>query len=315
MAPKVPAHFRGKGVWAQSQRTRRKETLLEDLHRRLWCGGVALCGEPRNPRRRRGVGVRRVAGARGRDQRERAAAHGRRRGRRPPARDDGRGRAAALRLRPRRHEGDAHRAGDPRHRARVRGRLRRHRAERDRQRGDDRRPRRARDPRHDVPGREDPRAGGRAVGREGRHDARALRRADAARRGRAPRRGVHARRDADARGRRRARPAVAQGDLQRLDEPDRRAHRAHARARLRAARPARARLRARRRGQGRRRGAGDRPRRRPGGADRPRGQAGGRLRPQGLDAAGRRGAPADGDRLSERRNRPLRTQSTASRRR
>ena len=48
-------------------------------------------------------------------------------------------------------------------------------------------------------------------------------------------------RDADARGRRRARAAVAQGDLQRGDEPDRRAHRADARPRLRAARPAPAR--------------------------------------------------------------------------
>jgi ketopantoate reductase len=34
--------------------------------------------------------------------------------------------------------------------------------------------------------------------------------------------------------RRRARPAVAQGDLQRRDEPARRAHAAHARPRLRA---------------------------------------------------------------------------------
>ena len=56
-----------------------------------------------------------------------------------------------------------------------------------------------------------------------------------------------------------ARPApVAQGDLQRLDEPDRRAHRAHARPRLRAARPARARHGPRRRGQGRRGRAGHR---------------------------------------------------------
>ena len=90
--------------------------------------------------------------------------------------------------------------------------------------------------------------------------------------------------------RRRARPAVAQGDLQRLDEPDRRAHRPDARPRVRAARPARARLRPRRRGQGGRRGAGHRARRRSRGADRPRGEAGGRVRPQGVDAAGRRGA-------------------------
>ena len=94
------------------------------------------------------------------------------------------------------------------------------------------------------------------------------------------------------RGRRRARPAVAQGDLQRGDEPGRRADRAHPRARLRAAGPAAARLRPRRRGQGGRGRAGDRARRRPGGADRPRGQAGRRLRPQGEHAPGRRGAPA-----------------------
>ena len=43
------------------------------------------------------------------------------------------------------------------------------------------------------------------------------------------------------RGRRRARRAVAEGDLQRGDEPDRRAHRPHPRTRLRTARPPRAR--------------------------------------------------------------------------
>ena len=80
-------------------------------------------------------------------------------------------------------------------------------------------------------------------------------------------------------------------------------------------RPAPARLDARRRGQGRRRGAGNRPRLRPGGADRLRGAARGRVRSQGLDAAGRRGAPADGSRLPERRHRRLRAASSASRRR
>ena len=65
--------------------------------------------------------------------------------------------------------------------------------------------------------------------------------------------------------RRRARRPVAEGDLQRLHEPDRRAHRPDARARLRAAGPAPVGQRARRRGQGRRGGAGDRARRRPGG--------------------------------------------------
>jgi hypothetical protein len=38
---------------------------------------------------------------------------------------------------------------------------------------------------------------------------------------------------------------VAQGDLQRLDQPDRRPHRPHARPRLRASRPPRSRLAAR----------------------------------------------------------------------
>ena len=123
-----------------------------------------------------------------------------------------------------------------RDRARVRRRLRRDRAERDRQRGGARRARRARDPRHDLPRREDHRARRRAVGRQGRHDVRAVRgAAGAVRRGRAPRRRVHARRHADEGGRGRARPAVAQGDLQRRHEPARRADRAHARPRLRAA--------------------------------------------------------------------------------
>ena len=59
----------------------------------------------------------------------------------------------------------------------------RDRAERRRQRGGRRAPRRAGHPRHDVPCREDPRARCRAVGREGRHDARAVRAAARARRG------------------------------------------------------------------------------------------------------------------------------------
>ena len=63
-------------------------------------------------------------------------------------------------------------------------------------------------------------------------------------RGRGARRCLHARRHAVGGRRRRAPGAVAQGDLQRLHQPDRRAHRPHARPRLRAPRPARARLRA-----------------------------------------------------------------------
>ena len=61
-------------------------------------------------------------------------------------------------------------------------------------------------------------------------------------RGRSARRRVHARRHAGPGRRRRASGTVAQGDLQRLDEPDRRAHGPHARPRLRAPRPPRARL-------------------------------------------------------------------------
>ena len=60
-------------------------------------------------------------------------------------------------------------------------------------------------------------------------------------RGRAPRGRLHARRDAGQRRRRCASGAMAQGHLQRLHEPDRRAHRAHPRTRVRAARSAGAR--------------------------------------------------------------------------
>src|SRR5258705_2668461 len=56
----------------------------------------------------------------------------------------------------------------------------------------------------------------------------------------------------------------------------------------------------------RRRRPGDRARRRSGGPHGPCGEAGGCLRPQGVDAPGRRGSAADGDRLLERRNCPLR---------
>ena len=63
--------------------------------------------------------------------------------------------------------------------------------------------------------------------------------AGAVRAGRAARRRLHARRHADEGGRGRARPAVAQGDLQRRHQSARRAHRADARPRLRAPRPAR----------------------------------------------------------------------------
>src|SRR5438270_1670937 len=120
---------------------------------------------------------------------------------------------------------------------------------------------------------------------------------------------MHARRHADCRGRRRTRPAVAQGDLQCVHEPDRRAHRPDAWPRVRAPRPPAARLGARGRGEGGRGRAGDRARRRSGGSHRPRREAGGRLRPQGVDAPGRRGATDDGGRLPQRRYRPVRARA------
>ncbi len=169
----------------------------------------------------------------------RAAAVGRRRGPRAAARDDGR----RLSCRPATSASSRRRRCTPTSAIAATahafaGGCRLLGAERDRQRGGDRRARRARDPRHDVPGREDPRARPRAVGREGRHDARPVRAeagvdgrrssalADACTRGGMPTTAV-----ADARGR-----AVAQGDLQRRHEPGRRAHRPHARPRLRATR-------------------------------------------------------------------------------
>src|SRR5262249_30349956 len=130
-----------------------------------------------------------------------------------------------------------------------------------------------------------------------------------ARRGRATRRRLHPRRAADVRGCRRPRPAVAEGHLQRCDQPDRRADGADARPGLRAPGLADDGLGARRRGGGGRRGAGDRARLGPGGADRPRRQARGRLRPQGVDAPGRRGPAHHRDRLPERRYRPLRARA------
>ena len=149
----------------------------EGLRRRVAApSGQPLRGQPRVARRRRGVGVRPRRGARRRDQRARPAADGRGRGARDRApRDERRRRAAGLRLRDRRDEGDAHGGRDRRDRARLRGRRGRVRPERRRQRGGDRRARRARDPRHDVPCRKDPRAGRRAVGRQGRHDLRPVR--------------------------------------------------------------------------------------------------------------------------------------------
>ena len=106
-------------------------------------------------------------------------------------------RAAALRLRDRRDQGDARRVGDRGDCARVRGRSRRVGDERRRERGDAGPPCRPCDSRDDVPRRQAARAGPCAVGREGRHDVLAVRagaRLDGA--GRRTRGRLHARRDA-----------------------------------------------------------------------------------------------------------------------
>ena len=194
--------------------------------------------------------------------------------------------------------------------ARVRGRLRRDGAERDRQRGGDRGVRREGDPRDDVPRREAPRARPRAVGRQGRHDARPVRAApapfaeverlaDACTRAGMPTKAV-----ADARGPQ-WRKVIFNASTNPVGALTGLTHgRVCERPDLR-----RARLRPRRRGQGGRGRAGHRARRRPGGPHRPRGEARGRVRPQGVDAPGRRGAPHDGDRLPQRRYRPLRARA------
>ena len=257
---------------------RRRPATREDLCRRLRRRRLAVRGESRAARRRRGVGVRRVAGARRRDQRERAAALAapatcsRTCGRRPIRRSCRRATSASSRrrrcTRSRRSRATAHAfAGGSvatvqngigneemlaAHVERV-------------IRGTTFPAGKILEPGHvqwDVKG----------DTTLGPFEPQPAPFADV----RAARRRVHARRHADDGGRGRARPAVAQGDLQRGDESGRRAHRPDARPRLRAARPARARHRARRRGEGGRGGAGDRARLRSGGADRPRREAGGR---------------------------------------
>ncbi len=183
------------------------------------------------------MGVRRLPGARRRDERERAPTHGSRRRPRPPEGDDRFHCPPAVRLRNRGNEGDAYGRRARGDLPRIRRRRRRDGPERRGERGSRRAARLAGDPRDDIPRREDRRAGRRAVGRQGRHHARAVRaepgrcRAD-----RGPRRRLHARRDADRSRRRRAPGAVAESHLQRGDEPRRRAHGSHARSRLRACR-------------------------------------------------------------------------------
>ena len=137
-----------------------------------------------------------------------------------------------------------------------------------------------------------------------------------ARRDRAPRRRVHARRHADARAVADARgpqwrKVIFNAATNPLGALTGLTHgRVCERPPLRAPR-----LAARRRGQGRRGGTGDRARLRSRGADRLRRPARGRLQPQGLDAAGRRGAPADRGRLPERRYRRASGARSACRRR
>ncbi len=147
----------------------------EGLRRRLRRRGLALRGRARAARQRRGVGVRPRAGARRGDQRARPAPDGSggARADENPATTDGAalppcdfGLVATKAM----HTGAAIAAA-----AHAFREARRLRPERHRQRRDDRSARRARDPRHDVPGGEAPRARRRAVGRARRHDARPLR--------------------------------------------------------------------------------------------------------------------------------------------
>ena len=189
------------GMSGVRPRTCLEGTRREGLRRRLRRRRLALRGEPRAARRRRGLGVRpraaststrstrdglRLSGAGDVVGRVRATTDA---GELPPC-DFGIVATKAM------HTSaavaaTAHAFADG---------VRRVGAERPRQRGGDRRARRARDPRHDVsrPGRV-ARARARAVGRQGRHDLRPVRAAArAAGRDRAPRRRVHARRDADA---------------------------------------------------------------------------------------------------------------------
>ena len=113
----------------------RRRRTHESLRRGLWGCRVAVRREPRPARRRRGVGLRRLAGACRRDQRERAPADGRGRRRRTSTRDDRRRGIASVRLRNRRDEGHAYRRRDRSDRPRIHGRSSRDRAERRRQRG------------------------------------------------------------------------------------------------------------------------------------------------------------------------------------
>ena len=115
------------------------------------CGGLAVRGQPRQARRRRGVGVRplaphvdainanglRLTGA-GEVTRVRATTD------RPSSRRATSGSSRRRRCTPRRDRGDG---------ARLRGRRRRLGPERRRQRGGHRSSRHARDPRHDLSGR------------------------------------------------------------------------------------------------------------------------------------------------------------------
>ena len=114
------------------------EAVGEGLRRRLRRRRLALRGEPRAPRRRRGVGVRPVRGARGGDQRAtacRLVGAGEVHATGIHATTDA-AELPAVRLRPRRDEGHAHRPGHRGDRTRLRERQRRVRAERCRQRGD-----------------------------------------------------------------------------------------------------------------------------------------------------------------------------------
>ena len=194
----------------------------ESLRRRLRRDRVHLRGFACPARRSRRLGLRPGGRSRSRDQRRRPSDHGRGGDARRQHHGDHRsGSATEVRRGAGRHQGDPHSDRHLRHCAGILRRIRRHRPERHRQRGGDREPRRPGRSRHHISRGEARRAGARPVGHARRHHLWAVRaeRGDAG--GNPSARGdPHSRRHSVRRGRRCPRCAVAQGDLQRGDEPD-----------------------------------------------------------------------------------------------
>ena len=134
----VPLHT------AMYRLVRARECDSDASRHRLRRGRLAVRGEPRHARRRRGLGLRPLAGARRRDQRERPAALRGGRRRRPGHATADPAALPPCELGHRRHEEPAHLGSDGRDRARLRERRGLLRPERRRQRGARRRARRAR---------------------------------------------------------------------------------------------------------------------------------------------------------------------------